>query len=99
MSDRKLIKSVRVRSKISTDGSFWDKPKDNDYFYNDINLELKEDGRKRHLLIFQTTGQGYGIRTIGASYLNSGRTPEEIITDYVDYLNKIIDKSATILHG
>ena len=94
MSDRKLIKSVRVRSKISTDGSFWDKPKDNDYFYNDINLELKEDGRKRHLLIFQTTGQGYGIRTIGASYLNSGRTPDEIITDYVDYLNKIIDKSS-----
>jgi hypothetical protein len=52
MSDE-IIKKVRLRGKISTDGKFWKEPKPDNLGIGDVELTLKKRGRKDYFVLFE----------------------------------------------
>lgn len=53
MAKEEIIKQVRLRGKISTDGKFWTEPKPDNLGIGDIKLTLKKRGNKNYFILFE----------------------------------------------
>jgi hypothetical protein len=72
MSDE-IIKKVRLRGKISTDGKFWTEPKPDNLGIGDIELTLSKGGRKDYFITFEPViydvrSPGPGARGVNRAY-------------------------------
>jgi hypothetical protein len=72
MSDE-IIKKVRLRGKISTDGKFWTEPKPDNLGIGDIELTLSKRGRKDYFITFEPViydvrSPGPGARGVNRAY-------------------------------
>jgi predicted chitinase len=53
MAKEEIIKQVRLRGKISTDGKFWNEPKPDNLGIGDIKLTLYKSGKKSYFIKFE----------------------------------------------
>lgn len=89
-----IIKVVRVRGKISTDGEWWKEPKPDSLGLNDCKLILHKRKRKDYFVLFETGTQSKGLETVGLSYPfepkasdERFKTTDDFITEFVETLN------------
>jgi predicted chitinase len=73
MAKEEIIKQVRLRGKISTNGKFWKEPKPDNLGIGDIKLTLSKRGRKDYFIIFEPViydvrSPGPGARGVNRAY-------------------------------
>jgi len=106
MATEEIIKQVRLRSKISTDGKFWNEPKPDNLGIGDIKLTLKKRGRKNYFIIFEPaiydippapgdppnfTGRNRAYDMTGLSYNFEPKPSNDIFKTTDDFVTKFID--------
>jgi hypothetical protein len=99
MAKEEIIKQVRLRGKISTDGKFWTEPKPDNLGIGDIKLTLKKRGSKKYFVLFEPII--YDISPINRVYDMTGlsydfepkpsndvyKTTDDFITQFINNLN------------
>jgi len=99
MAKEEIIKQVRLRGKISTDGKFWNEPKPDNLGIGDIKLTLKKRGSKNYFVLFEPII--YDIPPINRIYDITGlsydlepkpsndvyKTTDDFITQFINNLN------------
>ena len=106
MAKEEIIKQVRLRSKVSTDGKFWDEPKPDNLGIGDIKLTLYKRGRKDYFILFEPaiydippapgdppnfTGRNRAYDITGLSYNFEPKPSNDIFKTTDDFVTKFID--------
>ena len=106
MAKEEIIKQLRLRSKVSTDGKFWDEPKPDNLGIGDIKLTLYKRGRKDYFILFEPaiydippapgdppnfTGRNRAYDIAGLSYNFEPKPSNDIFKTTDDFVTKFID--------
>jgi predicted chitinase len=106
MAKEEIIKQVRLRGKISTDGNFWkeNRRKPDSLGLNDIQLTLSKKGPKNYFVKFEpnSTGRDRVYEILGRSFnfepnpLNAVfKTTDDFITHFIENINVKINLKST----
>jgi predicted chitinase len=103
--EEEIIKQVRLRGKISTDGKYWNEPKPDNLGIGDIKLTLYKSGRKEYFIKFEpviydippspkdppnSTGKNRAYDIAGLSYNFEPKPSNDIFKTTDDFVTKFI---------
>ena len=106
MAKEEIIKQVRLRGKVSTDGKFWDEPKPDNLGIGDIKLTLYKSGKKDYSIYFEPviydiprgpgdppnyTGRNRAYVATGLSYNFEPKPSNDLFKTTDDFVTKFID--------
>ena len=94
MAEVEIIKEVRLRCRVSTDGKWWKAPLADSLGANDCKIVLKKRKRKDYFIFLETGPDSKGLDNVGVSYPyepkasdDRYKTTDDFITRFVESLN------------
>ncbi len=94
MAEVEVIKKVRLRGKISTNGEWWKAPLEDSLGANDCVVTLSKRKRKDYFVFLEPGPDSRGIESVGLGYPyepkpsdDRFKTTDDFITSFVDSLN------------